>query len=141
MAENGSVIELTTKHIKCEASVPAGEVFVDGSGVGEVGAVVLNDRKLLAEDGMVVVVLSMSSHDHRLLCEPEIVTRGFVYVKESEELLQELRALAMSTVDGMAARRRKDDNEVCRAVRSAVSSYLYKHTKRSPMIIPMVTKL
>ena len=141
VAENGSVIELTTKHIKCEASVPAGEVFVDGSGVGEVGAVVLNDRKLLAEDGMVVVVLSMSSHDHRLLCEPEIVTRGFVYVKESEELLQELRALAMSTVDGMAARRRKDDNEVCRAVRSAVSSYLYKHTKRSPMIIPMVTKL
>ena len=141
VAENGSVIELTTKHIKCEASVPAGEVFVDGSGVGEVGAVVLNDRKLLAEDGMVVVVLSMSSHDHRLLCEPEIVTRGFVYVKESEELLQELRELAMSTVDGMAARRRKDDNEVCRAVRSAVSSYLYKHTKRSPMIIPMVTKL
>ena len=141
VAENGSVIELTTKHIKCETSVPAGEVFVDGSGVGEVGAVVLNDRKLLAEDGMVVVVLSMSSHDHRLLCEPEIVTRGFVYVKESEELLQELRELAMSTVDGMAARRRKDDNEVCRAVRSAVSSYLYKHTKRSPMIIPMVTKL
>ena len=141
VAEHGSVIELTTKHIKCEASVPAGEVFVDGSGVGEVGAVVHNDRKLLAEDGMVVVVLSMSSHDHRLLCEPEIVTRGFVYVKESEELLQELRELAMSTVDGMAARRRKDDNEVCRAVRSAVSSYLYKHTKRSPMIIPMVTKL
>ena len=81
---------------------------------------------------MVVVVLSMSSHDHRLLCEPEIVTRGFVYVKESEELLQELRELAMSTVDGMAARRRKDDNEVCRAVRSAVSSYLYKHTQAQP---------
>ena len=134
-------LPLTTKHIKCETSVPAGEVFVDGSGVGEVGAVVLNDRKLLAEDGMVVVVLSMSSHDHRLLCEPEIVTRGFVYVKESEELLQELRALAMSTVDGMAARRRKDDNEVCRAVRSAVSSYLYKHTKRSPMILPILMEV
>ena len=67
---------------------------MDGSGVGEVGAVVLNDRKLLAEDGMVVIVLPMSSHDHQLLCEPEIVTRGFVYVKESEELLQELRELA-----------------------------------------------
>ena len=91
MAENGSVIELTAKHMKCEATVPAGEVFVDGSGVGDVGAVVLNDRKLLAEDGMVVVVLPMSSHDHQLLCQPEIVTRGFVYVKESEELLQELR--------------------------------------------------
>ena len=108
VAENGSVIELTTKHMKCEASVPAGEVFVDGSGVGDVGAVVLNDRKLLAEDGMVVIVLPMSSHDHQLLCQPEIVTRGFVYVKESEELLQELRDIAQNAVDGMSARRRKD---------------------------------
>ena len=136
-----AVVELTTKTLKLGGTVPAGEIYVDGAGVGDVGTVVMRDRKRLAEDGMVVVVLSMSSHDHRLLCEPEIVTRGFVYVKESEELLQELRELAMSTVDGMAARRRKDDNEVCRAVRSAVSSYLYKHTKRSPMIIPMVTKL
>ena len=141
VADNGSVIELTTKHIKCETSVPAGEVFVDGSGVGEVGAVVLNDRKLLAEDGMVVIVLPMSSHDHQLLCPPEIVTRGFVYVKESEELLDTLRRIATDTVDGMAARKRRDDGDVCRTVRSAVSSYLYKTTKRSPMIIPMVTKL
>ena len=141
VADNGSVIELTTKHIKCEASVPAGEVFVDGSGVGEVGAVVLNDRKLLAEDGMVVIVLPMSSHDHQLLCPPEIVTRGFVYVKESEELLDTLRRIATDTVDGMSAKKRRDDGDVCRTVRSAVSSYLYKTTKRSPMIIPMVTKL
>ena len=141
VADNGSVIELTTKHMKCETTVPAGEVFVDGGGVGEVGAVVLNDRKILAEDGMVVVVLSISSHDHQLLCEPEIVTRGFVYVKESEELMQEMRKVAMKAVDGMSARRRKDDGEICRTVKSAVSSYLYKQTKRSPMIIPMVTKL
>ena len=141
VADNGSVIELTTKHIKCETSVPAGEVFVDGSGVGEVGAVVLNDRKLLAEDGMVVIVLPMSSHDHQLLCPPEIVTRGFVYVKESEELLENLRRVATETVDGMSARKRRDEGDVCRAVRSAVSSYLYKHTKRSHMIIPRVTKL
>ena len=141
VAENGSVIELTTKHMKCEASVPAGEVFVDGSGVGDVGAVVLNDRKLLAEDGMVVIVLPMSSHDRQLLCQPEIVTRGFVYVKESEELLQELRDIAQNAVDGMSARRRKDQGEVCKTVRAAVSSYLFKHTKRSPMVIPMVTML
>ena len=102
---------------------------------------VLNDRKLLAEDGMVVIVLPMSSHDHQLLCPPEIVTRGFVYVKESEELLETLRRIATDTVDGMSAKKRRDDGDVCRAVRSAVSSYLYKTTKRSPMIIPMVTKL
>ena len=83
---------------------------MDGSGVGEVGAVVLNDRKLLAEDGMVVVVLSMSSHDHRLLCEPEIVTRGFVYVKESEELLQELRELGMTEGEWIALWRGGNEN-------------------------------
>ena len=142
IADNGGVIEITGKSMKLSAnSVPAGEVFVDGSGVGEVGAVVLNDRKLLAEDGMVVIVLPMSSHDHQLLCPPEIVTRGFVYVKESEELLETLRRIATDTVDGMSAKKRRDDGDVCRAVRSAVSSYLYKTTKRSPMIIPMVTKL
>ena len=141
VAENGSVIELTAKHMKCETAVQAGEVFVDGGGIGEVGSVVLNDRKLLASDGMVVVVLSMSSHDHRLLCEPEIVTRGFVYVKESEGLLQDLRRVAMDTVDTMNAKKRRDENEIHRTVRSAVSSYLYKRTRRSPMVIPMVTWL
>ncbi len=141
IANNGSVIELTTKHLKNEATVPAGEVFVDGGSAGEVGSVVLNDRKLLAQDGMVVIVLPISSHDNRLLCEPEIVTRGFVYVKESEELLQELRNVAYDTVEAMSARRRKDDGEICRTVRSAVSSYLYKNTHRSPMVIPMVTKI
>ncbi len=141
IAENGSVIELTTKHMKCETSVPAGEVFVDGSGVGDVGAVVLNDRRLLADEGMVVVVLTMSSHDHRLLCPPEIVTRGFIYVKESENLLQELRYVAMDAVDHMSAKRRRDEGDVCKTVRSAVSSYLYKNTKRSPMVIPTITVL
>ena len=141
VAENGSVIELTAKHMKCETAVQAGEVFVDGGGIGEVGSVVLNDRKLLASDGMVVVVLSMSSHDHQLLCEPEIVTRGFVYVKESEGLLQDLRRVAMDTVDTMNAKKRRDENEIHRTVRSAVSSYLYKRTRRSPMVIPMVTWL
>ena len=141
IANNGSVIELTTKTMKCESAIPAGEVYVDGGSAGEVGSVVLNDRKLLAEDGMVVIVLPISSHDNRLLTEPEIVTRGFVYVKESEELLQELRNLAYDTVEAMSARKRKDDGEICRTVRSAVSSYLFKQTRRSPMIIPMVTKI
>ena len=141
IASNGSVIELTTKHMKCETSVPAGEVLVDGSGVGEIGSVVLNDRKLLAEDGMVVVGLTLSSHDWHLLCEPEIVTRGFVYVKESENLLQELRRLAMNTVEAMPNKKRRDEGEVYRAVRSAISSYLFKQMKRSPMVIPMITIL
>lgn len=141
VAENGTVIELTTKHMKMETTVPSGEVFVDGSGVGDVGAVVLNDRKLLAEDGMVVLVLPISSFDRKLLADPEIVTRGFVYVKESENLIQELKDISAKAVNDMSGRKRKDDNEIYRAVRSAVSTYLYKTTKRSPMVIPVISKL
>ncbi len=141
VAENGSVIELTTKHMKCATSVTAGEVMVDGSGVGEVGAVVLNDRKILASDGMVVVVLTLASRDNKLLCEPEIVTRGFVYVKESEALMQELRRIAMDAVEGMSARKRKDTAEIERTVKGAIMSYLRKKMHRTPMVIPMVTKL
>jgi len=141
VAENGAVIELTTKHMKCETTVPAGEVFVDGSGVGDVGTVVLNDRRILAKDGMVVVVVTLSSHDSGLLCPPEIVTRGFIYVKESEELMQELRHVAESAVEQMSQRRRRDDGDVSRTVRTAVSNCLYKNTRRSPMIIPLVTRI
>ena len=141
IAQNGSVIELTTKHMKCETAVPAGEVLVDGSGVGEVGSVVLNDRKLLAQDGMVVVGINLSSHGYQLLCEPEIVTRGFVYVKESETLLQELRHVAMEAVEKLPNKKRRDENEVYRAVRNAVSNYLYKKMRRNPMVIPMITVL
>ncbi len=141
IAQNGSVIELTTKHMKCETAVQAGEVLVDGSGVGEVGSVVLNDRKLLAQDGMVVVGITLSSRDRQLLCEPEIVTRGFVYVKESESLLQDLRRVAMDAVDGLSKTKRRDENEVYRAVRNGVSNYLYKRMRRNPMVIPMITVL
>ena len=89
IADNGSVIEITAKTIKLGGTVPSGEVYVDGSGVGDVGAVVMRDRKRLAEDGMVVVVLPISAHDGNLLSEPEIITRGFIYVKESGDLMKD----------------------------------------------------
>ncbi len=144
IAENGSVIEMTAKTIKLNGSVPAGEVFVDGSGVGDVGAVVMRDRKRLAEDGMVVVVLPVSSHDGQLISAPEIVTRGFIYVKESEDMMKELQGVAQSAAEGVASHKRGskgDDSEMRGAVKSAVSSYLFKTTKRNPMVIPVVTRL
>ncbi len=143
IAENGSVIELTAKTMKINGTVPAGEIFVDGSGVGDVGAVVMRDRKRLAEDGMVVVVLAVSSHDGQLLAPPEIITRGFIYVKESEDLMRELQGVAEEAADSAAPSRRRgrDDNDLKGAVKSAVSSYLFKTTKRSPMVIPVVTRL
>ena len=141
IAENGSVIEITGKTMKINGSVPAGEVFVDGSGVGDVGAVVMRDRKRLAEDGMVVVVLPVSSHDGRLLSRPEIITRGFIYVKESEDLMRELENLAMDAAEGVAGRRGRDESDLKGAVKSAVSNYLFKTTKRNPMILPVIMEI
>ncbi len=137
----GNVIELTTKTIKvAEAPAPSGSVLVDGSGVGDVGAVVLRDRKILAEDGMVVVILNLQHG--QLLSEPEIITRGFIYVKESEELLSELKEVAAhAALSVIGAKKSRDSGELRGAVKSAVSGYLFKHTKRSPMIIPVVNRL
>ena len=139
IADNGAVIEITAKTIKVNGSVPSGEVYVDGSGVGDVGAVVMRDRKRLAEDGMVVVVLPISAHDGNLLTEPEIITRGFIYVKESGDLMKELQGVARDAAENV--RRRRDDGELKGTVKSAVSSYLFKTTKRNPMVIPVVTRL
>ena len=139
IADNGAVIEITAKTIKVNGSVPSGEVYVDGSGVGDVGAVVMRDRKRLAEDGMVVVVLPVSSHDGNLISEPEIITRGFISVKESGDLMKELQGVARDAVENV--RRRRDDGELKGTVKSAVSSYLFKTTKRNPMVIPVVTRL
>ena len=144
IADNGGVIEITGKSMKLSAnSVPAGEVYVDGSGVGDVGAVVMRDRKRLAEDGMVVVVLPIATQDGALLSPPEIITRGFIYVKESGDLMKELQNVAMNAADSVTGSRKRgrDDGELRGAVKSAVSSYLFKNTKRSPMVIPVVTRL
>lgn len=144
IAENGNVIEITAKTLKINGSVPAGEVYVDGSGVGDVGAVVMRDRKRLAEDGMVVVVIPVSSHDGQLISAPEIITRGFIYVKESEEMMKELKNVALEAAEALTTRKRKgksDDSELRGAVKSAISSYLFKTTKRNPMVIPVVTHL
>ena len=141
IADNGSVIEITAKTIKVNGTVPSGEVYVDGSGVGDVGAVVMRDRKRLAEDGMVVVVLPISAHDGNLLSEPEIITRGFIYVKESGDLMKELQNVARDAAENVSRKRSRDDGELRGSVKSAVSSYLFKTTKRSPMVIPVVTRL
>ena len=139
--QSGDILELKEDSMKIVGKAQAQGIMVDGLGVGDVGNIVLRDRRLLSQDGIIVVCIPIDMENDDLAARPEVVSRGFVYVKESEELLESLRRVATETVDGMSARKRRDEGDVCRAVRSAVSSYLYKHTKRSPMIIPMVTKL
>ena len=139
--EMGQALELSEDEASITGPIPTGSVMVDGLGVGDVGNVVLRDRKHLAEDGMVVVVLPISAHDGYMLAEPEIITRGFIYVKESEELMNELKTVVMSAAEGVLGRRSRDIGELKGAIKSGVSNYLFKTTKRSPMVIPVITKL
>ena len=138
ISDVGKVMEFTPGSAKINGTVPAGRVFVDGYGVGDVGAVVLRDRKHLAEDGMIVVVASMSGEDGALVSGPDIITRGFVYVKESEGLMEELRTVALEAIQTSGVRGGKDWAAVKSQVKNDLSSYLYKKTKRNPMILPVV---
>ena len=141
IGEIGSVFELTGKTCKLKEVVPAGAVLVDGTSVGDVGAVVLRDRKHLAEDGMIVVCIGLSSQDGGLLSGPDIITRGFIYVKESEELMEELREVALEALDRCQRKGIRDWATIKSAIKNDMGGYLYKTTKRNPMILPVIMEV
>lgn len=141
IAENGSVIELTRKSIALGESVPAGRVFVDGTGVGDVGSVVLRDRKRLAEDGVIVVALTLSADDHELLSPPEINSRGFVYEKEADELMEEMKRVVHESLAACRHQRTSDAQSIKTKIRTNLTGYLYKATRRSPMILPIILEV
>ena len=141
ISDIGRVIELTPKTCKLGGTVTAGKVFVDGSGVGDVGSVVLRDRKHLAEDGMIVVVTSMSGEDGSLVSGPDIITRGFVYVKESEGLMEELRRVAMEALERCEKTHTTDWAAIKGEIKNDLSGFLYKKTKRNPMILPVIMEV
>ena len=137
----GNVLELSGRTCKVNGTVPAGIVLVDGTGVGDVGSVVLRDRKHLAQDGMIVVCVNLSSQDGSVITGPDIITRGFIYVKESEELMEELREVAMEAIDRCARKHIRDWTAIKSAIKNDLSGYLYKHTKRNPMILPVLMEI
>ncbi|MGM9590253.1 MAG: ribonuclease J [Faecousia sp.] len=137
----GTVFEFTAKSCKENGTVPAGKVFVDGSGVGDVGSVVLRDRKHLAEDGMIVVVVNLNAEDGTVLTGPDIITRGFIYVKESEELMESLQEVAMEAIERCQRKKVRDWSSIKSAIKNDLSGYLYKTTKRNPMILPVITEI
>jgi ribonuclease J len=141
ISDIGRVIELTPKSARLAGTVTAGQVFVDGYGVGDVGSVVLRDRRHLAQDGMIVVVLSMSGQDGSLVSGPDIITRGFVYVKESEGLMEELRQVALEAIMGVDTRYATEWAAIKGAIKNDMANYLYKKTKRSPMILPVIMEV
>ena len=141
ISDIGKVIELTPNSAKINGTVPAGRVFVDGYGVGDVGSVVLRDRKHLAEDGMIVVVVSMSGEDGSVVSGPDIITRGFVYVKESEGLMEELRKVAVKALEECRTDTLNDWAAIKSEIKNAISNFLYKKTKRNPMILPVIMEV
>ena len=141
ISDIGKVIELTPNSAKINGTVPAGRVFVDGYGVGDVGSVVLRDRKHLAEDGMIVVVVSMSGEDGSVVSGPDIITRGFVYVKESEGLMEELRKVAVKALEECQTDTLNDWAAIKSEIKNAISNFLYKKTKRNPMILPVIMEV
>ena len=141
IAEIGSVIELSARTCKINGTVPAGMVLVDGTGVGDVGSVVLRDRKHLAQDGMIVVCVNLSSQDGSVITGPDIITRGFIYVKESEELIEELREVAMEAIERCSRKRVRDWTAIKTAIKNDLSGYLFKTTKRNPMILPVIMEI
>ncbi len=141
IADNGYVAEMTSSSIKNGAPVPAGKIFVDGYGVGDVGSVVLRDRKHLGQDGIIVVTASVDYETGQLIAGPEVVSRGFVYVKEAEELIAQARKVAEKSLENCYYNNITDINAIKGKLRDAVSHFVYEKTKRSPMILPIIMEV
>ena len=141
ISEIGETVELTDSYIKKAGNIPAGDVYVDGLGVGDVGNIVLNDRKRLSQDGIIIVVATIDAHDGYVVSGPDIVSRGFVYVKDNEDLMNAARDLACRVIDEQYDNRYHDWNSVKTKLRDEISHLMYEKTKRSPMILPIFMEI
>ena len=141
IADNGRVAEISKKALRCTSTVPAGRVFVDGYGVGDVGSVVLRDRKHLAQDGLVIVAVCIDRESGMIVSGPDVVTRGFVYVKESEELINAAREVAVEAIEAQTDGGYFDWNSIKASLRDEISHLMYERTKRSPMILPILMEV
>ena len=133
--QSGEVLELTPDEAKVAGKVASGTIFVDGLGVGDVGNVVLRDRRNLSEDGIMIVVAAMDSYSNRVITGPEIVSRGFVYVKESDELLDEARELVFETLAKCEEKNITDWGRIKGIIRDKLGDFIWAKTKRRPMIV------
>ena len=135
---SGNVLEMDAYSAEVTGSVHTGAILVDGLGVGDVGNIVLRDRQHLAEDGIMIVVMTLERHSNVVLAGPDIVSRGFVYVRESEDLMEHAKEVVESALDSCLERNITDWGKIKNVVKDALSEFLWKRTKRSPMILPII---
>lgn len=141
IAEIGNVIETDGVKMSVVSQVPAGRTLVDGLGVGDVGAIVLRDRKHLAQDGLIIIVVGIEKSTNEVVSGPDIISRGFVYVRESEEIMVDSRNILINTLNNCSASEFKEWNTLKGKMRDALSDYIYQKTKRSPMILPIIMEV
>ena len=141
ISEVGKVLELDRKSARFNGTVPSGKVLIDGSGIGDIGSVVLRDRKILSEDGLVIVVATVDTNGGYLASGPDIISRGFVYVKESEELLERARKVADTTLSRALSRGYDDRMQIKATIRDELARFIFKETKRRPMILPIIMEM
>ncbi|NLI58547.1 MAG: ribonuclease J [Clostridium sp.] len=137
----GNVLEITDEIAKLNGSVSSGRVLVDGLGVGDVGNIVLRDRKHLSQDGLIVVVISIESGSGELVAGPDVISRGFVYVRESEDLMEEIREISRKALLKCDEKKKSDWATKKSIIRDALRDYLYERTKRRPMILPIIMEV
>ncbi len=137
----GKVLELTEDSARISGSVTAGKVLVDGLGVGDVGNIVLRDRKHLAQDGLIVVVVTISGENGSVIAGPDIISRGFVYVRESEDLMEQVRSIAKTALEKCEEKKITDWSTIKSNIKSSLNEYLYEKTKRKPMILPVIMEI
>lgn len=141
IAEKGDVVEVSEERIRISGKVTAGNILIDGSGVGDVGNIVLRDRRLLSQDGILIVVVTLNRQDKSIAAGPEIISRGFVYVRESEKLMEEATAIVAEIVKKNGARYPFDWSTLKQEIRDSLNQYLYEKTKRRPMILPIIMEI
>ena len=141
IAEIGNVIETDGVSMKVVSQVPSGRVLVDGLGVGDVGSIVLRDRKHLAQDGLIIIVIGIEKSANIVAAGPDIISRGFVYVRESEELFVEARNVLNRTLASCSYAEMREWTTLKGKLRDALSEYIYQKTKRSPMILPIIMEI
>jgi ribonuclease J len=137
----GKVLELSHDGARINNSVPSGRVFVDGLGVGDVGNIVLRDRKHLSQDGLIVIVITTEKETGSLIAGPDIISRGFVYVRESEDLMEEAREVTRNALMKCGEKRKSDWSVIKSSVKEDLSRFLYEKTKRKPMILPIIMEI
>ncbi|WP_226618113.1 ribonuclease J [Cytobacillus firmus] len=139
--KNGDVVDIENGEARQTRRVPAGDTYVDGVGVGDIGSIVLRDRKQLSEDGMLVIVLTMSKSERKMISRPDTISRGFIYARESEDLLRDINRIAEKTVNELPEQDKSQWNVIKQSIKKSLGQFLFEKTKRKPMILPIIIEI